>query len=154
PSFTVLEKGTARLVRAPGTFAPIRLTPVKGRTRYVPAWKRHPDPGDEVVTKEIVDLLRSHEIAQFIATGHIDSPQLDVEKNFAVALVQEFDIALRTPRKKEHVWSINWRIDNKWIPTRNETNEWTVTGNRGDVAGYSSWGLFTRVNGALKPFHL
>jgi hypothetical protein len=84
-------------------------------------WDQHTDPHDKVVTEEIVDLLWSREVVQFISKGHIDNPQLDVETNFAVA--QEFDVALRTPSKKEQVWSIDWRIDNVTIATRNERNE-------------------------------
>jgi hypothetical protein len=156
PSFAALgtQEGTARLVSDLGPTAPIRLTPVMGRTRYVPAWDPRTDPHDKVVTKEIVNILRSREIARFIAAEHLDDPQLDIEKNFAIALVQEFDVALRAPRKKEHVWSINWRVDNAVIATRNEKNEWTATENQNYVVGYEAWGLFTRVNGALKPFRL
>src|SRR5262249_10204326 len=133
--------------------APIALTPVAARTRYVPPWKRRRDPQDKVVTKEILDIFRSREVARFIATQGVAFPQLDVQKNFAVALVQDFDVALRAPKKKEHIWSIYWRIENEWIATRDEKGEWTTTRNDNPV-GYEGLGLFTRVNGALKPFRL
>jgi hypothetical protein len=70
----------------------------------------------------------------------LGSPRLDVGQNLAVALVQKFDAALRAPGHKEHIWSINWRA---------ETNP-----GEPDYVGCEAWGLFTRVNGALKPFHL
>jgi hypothetical protein len=153
PSFTPRgEEGTARLVSDLGPSAP-NLTPVMERTRYVPPWDPRTDPKDSFVTKEIMDILRSREAAQFIAAAHVDDPRLDVEKNFAVALVQEFDVALRASRKKEHVWSIYWRIDNELIATRNERNKWTTERSDNPV-GFEGWGLFTKVNGALKPFHL
>jgi hypothetical protein len=144
PSFTpgTREDGTARLVSDLRPSTPITLTPVAERTRYMPAGDPHTDPNDKAVTKEILDILRSREVVRFIAAEHVDDRRLDVEKNFAVALVQDFDVALRMPGKREHVWSINWRIDN------------ASTSNGGDGVGYSGWGLFTRVNGALKPFHL
>jgi hypothetical protein len=148
------EDGTARLVSDLRPAAAIRLTPVMGRRRYVPAWDPPTDAKDKLVTKEILDILRSSEIVRFIEASHLNPWQLDVDKNFGVALVQDFDVALRMPGKKEHVWSINWRIDNELIPARNERNEWTATRNDGEAGGYSGWGLFTRVNGALKPFHL
>jgi len=148
------KDGTVRLVSDLGLPVPIRLTPVAERTRYVPAWDPRTDPHDKLVTKEIMDTLRSRETARRIAAANVNGPRLDVEKNFAVALVQEFDIALRVPGKKEHVWSINWRIDNQRIATKNVRNEWNTRGNEGDTVGYAFWGLFTNVKGALKPFHL
>jgi hypothetical protein len=116
--------------------------PVAERTRYVPAGHAHTDPNDKAATKEILDILQSREVLRFIAAERVDDPRSDVETNFAVALVQDFDVALRTPRKREHIWSINWRIDNE------------SAGNLRDPVGYSGWGLFTRVDGVLKPFHL
>jgi hypothetical protein len=118
----------------------IRLTPVAERTRYVPPIDGRTDPGDKAVTKEIVDILGSPEVTSFIAARHLDRPQLDVGKNLAVALVQDFYAALREANKKEHVWSINWRVDNGY-------------GNA-DYAGYEAWGLFTEEGGVLKPFYL
>jgi hypothetical protein len=144
--------GTARLVSEFST--PTKLTPVIGRTRYVPKWEQRTDLHDKVVTKEMIELLRSPEITRFLATEHVDDPQLNIEKNFAVALVQEFDIALRTPAKKEHIWSINWRVANEWIATKSDSNEWTTKINDSNPVGYSVWGLFTKVNGVMKPFHL
>jgi hypothetical protein len=124
---------------APQTMS-IKLTPVTGRTRYVPATDSHTDSNDKVVTKEIIDTLGSPEIASFLATKHLDKFQLDVGKDLAVALVQDFYAALREPGKKEHIWSINWRVDNGY-------------GNANYV-GYEAWGLFTEEGGVLKPFYL
>lgn len=144
--------GTARLVSS-SSESP-KLVPVKGRTRYVPPHDPRTDPHDKVVTKEIIQLLRGREITRFLVAEHIDDPQLDVDNNFSVALVQEFDVALRTPGEREHVWSINWRVANDWIATKNDKNEWTIKRNDSNPRGYSSWGLFTKKNGVLKPFHL
>ena len=55
--------------------------------------------------------------------------------------MQEFDAALRTSGRKEHIWSINWRVE-------------TDPGKPDDYLGYEAWGLFTKANGVLKPFHL
>jgi hypothetical protein len=155
PSFTpgTRKDGTARLINQLRPSAPIALSPVAERTRYKPAWDPGTDPHDKVVTKEILDIFRSPEVASFVATQRVALPQLDIEKNFAVALVQDFDVALRAPKKKERVWSIYWRIDNEWIAARNEKREWTTTRNDHYV-GYEGLGLFTRVDGALKPFRL
>ena len=49
--------GTARLVS--GLSTPIKLTPVMGRTRYVPEWDPRTDPHDKVVNREMIKLLRS-----------------------------------------------------------------------------------------------
>jgi hypothetical protein len=62
----------------------------------------------------MLEVLRSREVVSLIAAEHADDPRLDVQENLAVALAQDFDVALRASRKKEHVWSINWRIDNEW----------------------------------------
>ena len=70
--------GTARLVS--GFSTAIKLTPVVGRTRYVPNWDPRTDPHDKVVTKEMIELLRSREITSFLATEHVDDPQLNIEK--------------------------------------------------------------------------
>ena len=151
---SLVQNGTVRLVSDRGSSAPFRLSPVRRRTRYVPIWDPRTDPRDKVVTKEIFEILRNRAIARLIAEEHVDDPQLDIENDFAVALIQDFDVALRAPRKKEHVWSINWRVANDFFGTKNEKNEWAVTRNDGYAVGYSGWGLFTKVNGALKPFHL
>jgi hypothetical protein len=154
PSFARAREGTVRVVSDLGPSARIRLTPVTGRTRYVPPWDPRTDAKDKFVTKEIVDVLESDDVARFIAAEHVNDAFLDVERNFSVALVQEFDAALRTPKKKEHVWSLNWRIDNEWIGTRNEKNEWTAERNDRGTVGFEGWGVFTKMTGALKPFHL
>jgi hypothetical protein len=144
PSFSpTQEKGAVHLISDLAAFqpvAPVKLTPVTGRTRYVPATEEHTDPNDKVVTKEITDVLGSPEVLNYIASKHLDKAQLDVGKNFAVALVQDFYAALRVPNKKEHIWSINWRVDNGY-------------GNA-DYVGYEAWGLFTEENGVLRPFYL
>ena len=131
---------TVRLLKS-GASAPVRLTPVAWRTRYVPKSEGRTDPKDRVITQDLVDVLSSQEIALFIASQRLSSPRLVVGQNLAVVLVQEFDAALRAPGHKEHIWSINWRV---------ETNP----GEPEDYVGYEAWGLFTRVNGVLKPFHL
>jgi hypothetical protein len=136
------EAGAVHLVSdfaTPQTMS-IKLTPVTGRTRYVPATGDRADANDKVVTKDIVDVLSSPEVVDFIAAKHLDKFQLDVGKDLAVALVQDFYAALREPNKKEHVWSINWRVDNGY-------------GNANYV-GYEAWGLFTEDGGVLKPFYL
>ena len=136
------EQGAVHLVSdlaGPETMS-IRLTPVRGRTRYVPPTDSRADPKDQIVTKEILDTLGNPEVLSFIASRHLGNPQLDVQKNLAVALVQDFYAALRMPNKKEHVWSINWRVDNGY-------------GNA-DYVGYEAWGLFTEEDGVLKPFYL
>lgn len=143
PSFSATqEPGAVHLVTslASSQTMPIKLTPVAPRIRYVSQSAGATDPNDRVVTKEILDTLRSPEVVGFLAARHLDNPQLDVEKDLAVALVQDFYAALRTPNKKEHIWSINWRVDNGY-------------GNA-DYAGYEAWGLFTEENGVLKPFYL
>jgi hypothetical protein len=99
----------------------------------------HTDPKDREVTGEIIDTLRSPEIIKFVAAERLNDAHLEVEKDFANALVQDFDVAWRTPKKKEHVWSINWRLE-----------RYTQT----SYAGYEAWGLFTRVNSKLHPFYL
>ncbi len=134
------EQGAVHLVSELAVPQSIRLTPVTGRTRYVPASDNPSGPNDKVITKDITDVLASPEIAGFLAARHLDKPQLDVTKDLAVALVQDFYAALRVPNKKEHIWSINWRVDNGY-------------GNA-DYAGYEAWGLFTNENGTLKPFFL
>jgi hypothetical protein len=141
-SFLETDKGTSRLVSDTRT-SPLQLTPIMGRTRYMPPGERPTNPNDKVVTNEILETLRSAEVAQFITAEHADDPRVDIERDFTVALVQEFDVAFRSPRKKEHVWSINWRIG----------NEWGSQGG-GDPMGFEAWGLFTRINGKLKPFRL
>jgi hypothetical protein len=132
--------GTARLINDLAASAPIKLTPVAGRIRYVPPSDPRTDPKDKVVTRNILNVLRGPEITEYIASRHIGDPRLDVEKNFAVALVQEFDAALRAPGKREHIWSINWRIDSGQADP--------------DYVGYEAWGLFARVNGVLKPSYV
>jgi hypothetical protein len=136
------EPGAVHLVTSlasPQT-TPIKMTRVAGRTRYVSQTVGTTDPNDRIVTKEILDTLRSPEVADFLAARHLDSPQLDVERDFAVALVQDFYAALRAPNKKEHIWSINWRVDNG-------------AGNANYV-GYEAWGLFAEEGGVLKPIYL
>ncbi|WP_156917961.1 FG-GAP repeat protein [Bradyrhizobium sp. Cp5.3] len=131
---------TIRLLKS-GSSASIKLTPVALRVRYVPKSESRTDPKDQVITQDLVDVLAGREIARFIASQRLGSPRLNAGQNLAVALVQEFDAALSAPGHKEHIWSINWRV---------ETNP----GKPDDYVGYEAWGLFTRVNGALKPFHL
>jgi hypothetical protein len=134
------DDSTVRLLKS-GSSAPIKLTPVAWRKRYVPKSESRTDPKDQVITQDLVDVLSGREIAQFIASQRLGSPRLDVGQNLAVALVQEFDAALRAPGHKEHIWSINWRVETN--PSKTD-----------DYVGYEAWALFTRVNGALKPFHL
>jgi hypothetical protein len=122
--------GTARLINDVAASARAKLTPVASRIRYVPATDPRTDPEDKVITQNIVNVLRGPEITRFIASEHIDNPRLDVEKNFSVALVQDFDAALRAPGKREHIWSINWRVDT------GQTDPHYV--------GYEAWGLFSR----------
>jgi hypothetical protein len=141
PSFSASqEPGAVHLVTTSSQTTPIKLTPVAPRIRYVSQTAGATDPNDRVVTKEILDTLRSPEILDFLAARHLANPELDVEKDLAVALVQDFYAALRVPNKKEHIWSINWRVDNGY-------------GNA-NYAGYEVWGLFTEENGVLKPFYL
>jgi hypothetical protein len=140
-SFSYLSNdSTVRLLKGDSP-APVKLTPVASRTRYVAKSESRTDPEDRIITRDLVEVLTSQDIARFIASRRLASPRLDVEQALAVAQVQEFDVALRTPGHKEHVWSINWRV---------ETNP----GEPDDYVGYEAWGLFTRVKGALKPFHL
>ncbi|WP_128089642.1 hypothetical protein [Bradyrhizobium viridifuturi] len=140
-SFSYLSNdSTVRLLKG-GLPTPVKLTPVAWRKRFIPKSESRTDPNDQVMTQELVAVLSEREIAQFITSQRLGSPRLVVGQNLAVALVQEFDAALRTPGHKEHIWSINWRV---------ETNP----GKTDDYVGYEAWGLFTRVNGALKPFHL
>jgi len=134
------EQGAVHLVSELAVPQSIKLTPVTERTRYVPPTDNPGDPNDKVITKDIVDVLTGPEIADFLATKQLNKPQLDVRKDLAVALVQDFYAALRVPNKKEHIWSINWRVDNGY-------------GNANYV-GYEAWGLFTSENGLLKPFYL
>jgi hypothetical protein len=140
PSFSPGQQreGTARLVTDLGAPRPIKLTPVRERTRYLPATDQL-NPNDKVITKEIVNIFRNPEIAKFVTTKHLDNPQLDLERNLAVVLVQDFEAALRARKKKEHIWSINWRVETKRTT---------------DYVGYEAWGLFSRVNGVLRPFYL
>jgi len=105
----------------------------------VPHGEGHTDGADRDVTREIINTLRSSEVAKFVENNRLNNAHMDVEKHFAVAFVQEFDAVLRTPGQKEHVWSINWRLEH-----HTETS----------YDGYEAWGLFTRVGGALRPFYL
>ena len=140
PSFAPgYRDGTACLVNDLRPAPSIKLTAVAKRVRYVPRGSPHTDPDHLDVTREIIDTLRSPSIVKFVAREQFDNGQLDVETGLAVALVQDFEIALRTPKKKEHVWSINWRIERQ-----TETS----------YAGYEAWGLFIRINGTLQPFYL
>lgn len=132
--------GTARLVNDLTPSAAVKLTPVAGRIRYVPATDPRTDPKDRVIVPNILNILRGPEVARYVASKNIGNPRLDVEKNFSVALVQQFDAALRAPGKREHIWSINWRIDTGQTDPR--------------YVGYEVWGLFTAVNGVLMPFYL
>jgi hypothetical protein len=131
------ETGTARIVSDLATPPPIKLTPVAELTSYRTA--EFVGRNDEVVTKEILDIIRGPELAKFIATRHLGNPQADLEKTLDVVLMQDFEAALHVPKKKEHIWSIFWRVDADTVRT--------------DPI-YSAWGLFTRINGVLKPFYL
>ncbi len=103
--------GTERLVRDDGRATTIKLTPVARRIRYIPPTDGHTDPLDTDVTPEMLDVLRSPPVSRFVTAHGLNPAGLDVAKDFAVALVQEFDTARHMPRKKEHVWSISWRIE-------------------------------------------
>jgi hypothetical protein len=130
---------TARLI---GDLTPVpfsKFTAVARRVRYVPKGEDHTDPADRDATSYVVDALRSPAVVKFVEKERINSAHLHVAKHFAVALVQDFDAALRTPNRREHVWSINWRVERQ-----TETS----------YDGYEAWGLFTSVNGALQPFYL
>jgi hypothetical protein len=131
--------GTARLVSDLTPAPSVKLTAVVKRVRYVRKGDGHTDPADKDVTSDVIDTLRSPEVIKFVEKERLNNVHLDVEKDFAVALVQDFDIALRTPRRKEHVWSVNWRVERQ-----TETS----------YAGYEAWGLFTRISGALHPLYL
>jgi hypothetical protein len=140
-SFSYLSNDSTVQLLKNGSPAPVKLTPVPWRTRYVPKSEGRTDSKDRVITQDLVDVLSSREITHFIASQRLGSPRLDVGRNLAVVLVQEFDAALRAPGHKEHIWSINWRVESN-------------PGKPDDYVGYEAWGLFTRVNGALKPFRL
>lgn len=131
------EVGTARVVNDLATPRPIKLTPVAELTSYRTA--EFVSRNDKVITKEILDIIRGPDIAKFIATRHLGNPQLDLEKTLDVVLMQDFEAAFHVPKKKEHIWSIFWRVDADTVRT--------------DPI-YSAWGLFTRINGVLKPFYL
>lgn len=131
---------TVRLLKN-GSSAPVKLTPVPWRTRYVPRSESRTDTEDRVITQDLVDVLSSRAIARFVTSQRLGSPRLNVGKNLAVVLVQEFDAALSATGHKEHIWSINWRVE-------------TDPGKPDDYVGFEAWGLFTRVNGAMNPFHL
>jgi hypothetical protein len=140
-SFDYLSNdSTVRLLKG-GLPSPIKLTPVAWRARFVPKSDSRSDPKDQVIAQDLVNVLSGREIVRFIASQRLGSPRLNVEQNLAVVLVQKFDAALRAPGRKEHIWSINWRVE-------------TDPGKFDDYVGYEAWGLFTQVNGALKPFHL
>jgi len=94
-----------------GSSASIKLAPVAWRTRYVSKSESRTDPKDQIITQHLTDMLSSREIAHFIASQRLGSPRLDVRQNLAVALIQEFDAALSAPGHKEHIWSINWRVE-------------------------------------------
>jgi len=132
-----LRTGIARLVED-GNTPRRRLTPVAKRTRYVGAdADRAPD--DRVVTNELIDVLRRKDVAQRMGNDLPSVKLLDYEKDLSVALVQDFEAALRVRGQKERFWSIHWRIVHQTSMT---------------FAGVEIWGLFTRENGVLKPFHL
>jgi hypothetical protein len=134
------QGGTARLINDAAGSAPVKLSAVAARTRYVPAGEPKTDPADKVINPDIAKVLGAPEITKFIASKHLDDPRLNVQKNLAVVLVQDFDAALRAPGTKEHLWSINWRVDTGQADP--------------NYVGYVAWGLFTKVNGVLKPFYL
>lgn len=79
-----------------------------------------------------------------LSTEHLDMLPLVFAKSFAVALVQDFDVALRSPGRKEHVRSINWRVANDRIMTRDRNEKWQATQNNVDPVGCTAWALFTR----------
>lgn len=140
PSFTPDQRGgTARVISDLKPPPLIRLSPVASRTRYLPEGDPPTKPDDKVVTKDLRDALRSREVAKFVTARRLDNAHLQLDRDIAVVLVQDFEAALRSPKRKEHVWSINWRVEHR-----------TST----SYAGYEAWGLFTRVNGMLKPFYL
>jgi hypothetical protein len=140
PSFTPDQRGgTARVISDLKPPPLIRLRPVAPRTRYLREGDPPTEPDEKVVTKDLMDALRSPETARFITARRLDNAQLQLDRDIAVVLVQDFEATLRTPKRKEHVWSINWRVEHR-----------TTT----SYAGYEAWGLFTRVNGMLKPFYL
>jgi hypothetical protein len=134
-----ITMATAHLTNDQRNSVIAKLTPVAERTRYLPVIGPRDDPKDRVVTNEMMGVIGSPEVMKFIDAKHLADPRLDVRKNLAVVLVQEFDAALRVPHKKEHIWTIHWRVD------RDEPSYYV---------GYAAWGLFTKSDGTLKPFYL
>src|SRR5689334_18581061 len=129
---------TVRLVKDVRPSGPLMLTAAPKRTRYLPEGAALIGD-DERVTQELMEALRTPEVSKFIEQERLERGQLELDRDLADVLVQDFDAALRVAKRKERVWSINWRLERH-----------TDTG----FAGYEAWGLFTRVNGALKPFYL
>ena len=137
PWAATLENGTARLVNSGEPARPIKLTPVANEKDYVV--EKNPNACCEsLITPEFSSLLHGPEIAEILTKQYLRYPDLNVEKDAQSISVQEFDAALRVPGKKEHIWSISFYIRTDKAP-------------RG---GFDVWGLFTRVNGLLKPFYL
>jgi hypothetical protein len=132
------EPITVRVVSDLNPPPAIRLIPIAKRTSYARAGT-YLGARDKVITKELMDALRSPEVVDFLVERRLDSAQLRLERNLAAALVQDFEVALRSPGTKEHVWSINWRLEHR---------------TESAYVGYEAWGLFTRVSGGLKPFYL
>ncbi|CCD99428.1 hypothetical protein [Bradyrhizobium sp. STM 3809] len=140
-SFSYLSQdSTVRLLKS-GKPSPVRLTPVAWRTRYVARSDSRTDPKDRVITPELLTSLSGSGIARFLSARKLGSPRLDVTRNTAVVQVQELDAALETPRVKQHVWSINWRVE-------------TDPGKPDDYVGYEAWGLFRKIDGVLRPLYL
>jgi hypothetical protein len=135
---TTQAPATVRVVSDLKPPPPIRLTPVAKRTSYAREGT-YLGARDKVISKELMDALRSSEVIDFLVERRLDSAQLQLERKLTAALVQDFEAALRSAKTRERVWSINWRLEHQ-----TETS----------YAGYEAWGFFTRVNGTLKPFHL
>ena len=128
------EQGAVHLVSdlaGPQTMS-IRMTPVRGRTRYVPSTDGSSDPKDKVVTEEILDTIGSPEVLSFIASRRLDSPQLDVQKTLPSrwCRISMRRCACRTRRKN---LVDQFGVDNGY-------------GNA-DYAGYEAWGLFVEEDG-------
>ena len=75
--------GTARLVSDLSPPRLVKLTPVAKRVSYVRKGVDHTDR-EKIVTSDLIEALRSPEVAKFVDRKRLNGKNLDVEKNLSL----------------------------------------------------------------------
>jgi hypothetical protein len=123
-----IRGGIVRLVSDKKPPPSVKLTPVAEPASY-----GHSN------SLELIDILGRLDVAKFVDKDRRNKDRIDYNRDLYGIKVQEFQAALRTPKRVERVWSINWLFTN-----RTETSIDTL----------QIWGMFYRDKGKLMPFHL